>query len=144
MAEKYNVVSIDRVEDDEWEGEPRLKLIDKSGTEWKLGKPIIPKYDWVRSLPTGTAVKLTMATFKKNGQEIEYVKDVEQALGLLADKVAEKLAPVKNLKDISIEAQVAAKAVVDLLCCEEAVTVPADITEMTFEWIRKALGETTK
>jgi len=36
MAEKYNVVSIDRIEDDEWEGEPRLKLVDKSGTERRL------------------------------------------------------------------------------------------------------------
>jgi hypothetical protein len=143
MPDKYNVVSIDRIEDDEWEGEPRLKLVDKSGTEWKLGKPIIPKYDWVKSLPIGTAVKLTMAKFTKNGQEIEYVKDIEQALGLLADKVAEKLAPVKNLKDISIEAQVAVKCVSDMMVSGK-VTVPDDIKEIAFEWIRKALGEANK
>lgn len=143
MANNYNIVSIDRIEDDEWEGEHRLKLVDKSGVEWRLGKPIIPKYEWIRSLPSGTTVKLTMATFKKNGQDIEYVKDVEEALGILAGKVAEKLAPVKNLKDISIEAQVAVKCVSDMMVCGQ-VSLPEDIRDMAFEWIRKALSEATK
>ncbi len=142
MTDNFNVIVIDRIEDDEYEGQSRLKIIDKSGQEWKLGKALIKKYDWVRKLPQGTALKVTMANFDKNGQTIEYVKDVEEAMGVLSERVAEKLAPVKNLKDISIEAQVAVKSVVDLMINKQ--DVPSDIKDMTFEWIRKALVEATK
>lgn len=49
----------------------------------------------------------------------------------------------KSNKDISIEAQVAVKAVVDLMVANKEY-VPEDILQLTEDWIRKALLEALK
>jgi hypothetical protein len=139
---KFNVVVLDFVEDATWDDKKYLRLMDKSGGEWRLGQHLIPKYPWVRSLPSGTAVKLIMDAFVKNGESKEYVKDIEKASEALAKQNATKI--TKNPRLVADEAMVAVKGVVDLLCCEKATPVPEDIKEMTFKWMRNALKSATE
>lgn len=143
MANNFKVVAIDYVEDADWEGKAYLRIVDKSGVEHRLGQHLKEKYEFVKSLPSGTPVKLTMATFTKQGEEKEYVKEIEKATAALADQINTKSVPSKNSKDISTEAQVAVKVVADMLNFGQ-VGVPEDIKELTFEWIRKALKEANK
>ena len=141
MAEpNFNVVVLDFVEDATWENKKYLRLMDKSGGEWRLGQHLVPKYPWVRSLPSGTAVKLIMDVFTKNGENKEYVKDIEKASDALAKQNAAKI--TKNPRLVADEAIVAVKGVVDLL--SNKVEVPEDIKEMTFKWIRNALKSATE
>jgi hypothetical protein len=138
--QKFNVVVLDFVEDATWDDKKYLRLMDKSGGEWRLGQHLIPKYPWVRSLSPGTAVKLIMEIFTKNGQDIEFVKDIEKASDALAKQNATKI--TKNPRLVADEAMVAIKGVTDLL--SNKVEVPEDIKEMTFKWIRNALKSATE
>ena len=140
MAE-YNVVVLDFVEDAEWNGKKYLRLMDKGGREWRLGGHLTAKYPWVKSLQSGTTVKLTMELFTKNGKTKEFVKDIEKASDVLAKQNAAKL-NVKNPRLISEEAIVAVKCATDLL--SNKVEIPDDIKELTFTWIRNSLKSATE
>jgi hypothetical protein len=79
-----------------------------------------------------------MATFNKSGETKEYVKDIDTALNALAEQMADKLAPRRNTKDISIEAQKAVDCATNLIT-SGVVDIPEDIKELTYEWIRKSI-----
>ncbi len=142
MAEvTYNLVVLDYVEDAEWDGKKYLRLMDKGGNEWRLGQHLAQKYAWVRSLPSGTTVKLTMDTFIKDGESKDFVRDIEKASDVLMKQNANKLVQ-RNPKFITEEAQVAVKATVDLLV--NKIEVPQDIQDMAFTWIKNSLKSATE
>jgi hypothetical protein len=134
----FNVTVLDYVEEGEWEGKKYLRLVDKSGVEWRLGKHLEAKYADIKTWALGTPVKLTMATFTKNGESKEYVKDIEKAVGVLTDQLADKLAPRKNIGITSAEEICAVRCVVDMMIAS-TVSIPDDIKDMAFEWIRNKL-----
>lgn len=127
------IVVVDRVEEKTFEGKPSgYKLIDKGGEERTIGKVLNTR---ISELQSGMAVKLTMDTFNGN----PYVKDFARCIDMLPDKIKELSKPIKNIKDISIEAQAAVKCATDLMA--QGVECPDDIKELTFEWIRRSLKE---
>ncbi len=135
--DKFEVVVLDYITEGSYEGKSFLKLVDKSGKEWKLGKHLIPKYPVVQTWESGTPVKLVMGIYHVDGEDKLYVKDFERAAAALGDSIAQRLAPQRNLKDISIERQCAVKCVVELLCASKEVD--QELTDLTMNWLREAL-----
>ena len=135
--DKFEVVVLDYITEDSYEGKSFLKLVDKSGKEWKLGKHLTPKYPVVQTWESGTPVKLVMGIYRVDGEDKPYVKDFERAAAALSDSIAQRLAPTRNLKDISIERQCAVKCVVELVCAGKEVD--SELVELTMNWLREAL-----
>lgn len=130
---------VDRVEDDEWASGGKVKkykvIIAKSGEDFKIGERLESKWGL---LQPGVAVRLIMDTFQKGNEVTTYVKDFDRCYDLSMEKMAELSKPApKNPKDISIEKQTAVKCVSRILAGGQSV--PDDIKELTFEWIRSAL-----
>lgn len=134
MREQF--IIIDTVEDDEWEKKKYKKITSKEGDIFKVG--IRLQHKWMHLLPD-TPLKLTIDTYNNN----EYVKDFDKCYDLAQDMTDKLSKPKKNIKDVSIEAQAAVKSISDMLICGQ-ISVPDDIKNMTFEWIRKALKEATE
>ena len=133
------VIVIDHVEDDQYEGKPFKRVIDKQGDKHRVSQQLEGK--WYMLQPDET-IRLTMGTFDKGGKSFEYVKDVETVKDVFVREAAAKVAQQKSPKDISIEAQVAVKAVTDLMVADKGVS--DDIKKLTEDWIRKALEEGLK
>ena len=134
------VIVIDHVEDDTSpENKPFKRVIDKQGEKHRVSQQLEGK--WYMLNPNET-VRLTMGTFNKGGKSFEYVKDVETVKDVFVREAAAKVAQQKSLKDISIEAQVAVKAVTDLMVADKGVS--DDIKKLAEDWIRKALEEGLK
>ena len=133
------VIVIDHVEDDQYEGKPFKRVIDKQGDKHRVSQKLEDK--WYMLKPDET-IRLTMGTFDKGGKSFEYVKDVETVKDVFVREAAAKVAQQKSLKDISIEAQVAVKAVTDLMVADKGVS--DDIKKLAEDWIRKALQEGLK
>lgn len=135
--DKFEVVVLDYITEDSYEDKKFLKLVDKSGKEWKLGKHLIPKYAIVQTWESGTPVKLVMGIYRVDGEDKPYVKDFERAAAALGDSIVQRLAPTRNLKDISIERQCAVKCVVELMCAGKEID--SELVELTMNWLKEAL-----
>jgi len=134
------VIVIDHIEDDTSpEGKPFKRVIDKQGDKHRVSQQLESKW---YLLTDGETLKLTMDTFSKQGKSFEYVKDVEKVQDIFVREAAAKVAQSKSPKDISIEAQVAVKAVTDLMVAGKVVS--EDIQKLSEDWIRKALTEALK
>jgi hypothetical protein len=125
------ITVVDRTEEAEKDGKKYIKMTDKDGNTYGIGSWLDKK--WTMLQP-GTAVKLIMAT-TSTGRD--YVKDLEKCSDVMEAKKMIQQQP-KNTKDISIEAQVAVKCVSDMLV-SGVVSVPEDIKEMAFAWIRNSI-----
>lgn len=134
MTEEYIV--IDTVTDESYDGKPYKLVTAKSGATYRVSNKLKEKWGLLAS---NIPVRLIMDIWNNN----PYVKDLDRCIDLTETKIAELSKPKRNLKDVSIEAQVAVKAVADMLNFGQA-KVPDDIQELTFEWIRKALTEANK
>jgi hypothetical protein len=125
------ITIVDYTEDAEKDGKKYIKMTDKDGNTYGIGSWLEKKWEILQS---GTAVKLIMAT---TSQGRDYVKDFERCQDIMEAKKMMQQQP-KNTKDISIEAQVAAKCVSDMLV-SGVVSVPEDIKEMALQWMRNSL-----
>jgi hypothetical protein len=125
------ITVVDHTEEAEKDGKKYIKMTDKDGNTYGIGSWLEKKWTMLQS---GTAVRLIMAT-TSTGRD--YVKDLEKCSDIMEAKKMIQQQP-KNTKDISIEAQVAVKCVSDLLI-SGVITVPDDITQMAFEWMRNSL-----
>jgi hypothetical protein len=126
-----NIVIVDQIENDEYNGKPYKRIVTKSGETFKIGQRLEAK--WILLKP-GAAVRLIMDEYKGNA----YVKDFDLCYDLSMDKMAELSQPApKNPKDISIEKQTAVKCVSRILAGGQPV--PDDIKALAFEWLRSAL-----
>jgi len=121
------ITVVDRVEEKEAN---KYKLITKTGDEYTIGKMLNNRLNEFQS---GIALKLTMDSYNN----FPYIKDFVRCIDITPEKLAQISKPIKNTKDISIEAQVAVKAITDLMA--HGIQVSQDLEEMTMEWIRKAL-----
>lgn len=124
------IVVVDKVEKEMWGDKPTYKLIDKGGEKYSIGKSLANR---INELQSGVSVELIMDVYNNNS----YIKDFSRCYDLSTEKLEHLSKPSKNIKDISIEAQVAVKAVTDII--SSGKEVPQDIQDMTWEWIRKAL-----
>jgi hypothetical protein len=124
------ITIVDYTEDAEKDGKKYIKMTDKDGNTYGIGSWLEKKWEILQS---GTAVKLIMAT---TTQGRDYVKDFERCQDIMEAKKMMQQQP-KNTKDISIEAQVAAKCVSDMIVA--GITVPEEIKGMAFEWIHNSL-----
>ena len=125
------IVIIDQVEDDQWDGKPYKKIITMAGETYKMGRHLTAKYD---TLQHGVALRLMMDTHEGK----LYVKDFETCLNLSQERIAQLSKPApKNPKDLSIERQVAVKCVSEMLAA--GIEVPEDIRNLTLEWLRGVL-----
>jgi hypothetical protein len=125
------IIVVDHIEDAEKDGKKYIKLTDKDGNTYGIGSWLEKK--WAMLQP-GVAVKLIMAT---TSQGRDYVKDFERCQDIMEAKKMIQQQP-KNTKDISIEAQVAVKCVSDMMV-SGVVSVPEDLKDMAFEWIRNSI-----
>jgi hypothetical protein len=125
------ITVVDHVEDAEKDGKKYIKLTDKDGNTYGIGSWLEKKWSILQS---GTAVKLIMAT-AATGRD--YVKDIERCQDIMEAKKMIQQQP-KNTKDISIEAQVAVKCITDIMV-SGVVSIPEDLKEMAFEWMRNSL-----
>jgi hypothetical protein len=125
------ITVVDSTENAERDGKKYIKMTDKDGNTYGIGSWLEKKWGLLQS---GSAVKLIMAT-TTGGRD--YVKDFERCQDIMEAKKMMQQQP-KNTKDISIEAQVATKCVSDMMV-SGVVSVPEDIREMAFEWIRNSL-----
>ena len=126
------IIVVDHIEDAEKDGKKYIKLTDKDGNTYGIGSWLEKKWG---ILQPGTAIKLIMATTTAGR---DYVKDFERCQDIMeAKKMIQQQQP-KNTKDISIEAQVAVKCVSDMMI-SGVVTVPDDLRDMAFEWIRNSI-----
>jgi hypothetical protein len=134
------LVVVDRVEDDTFTGDKGAvkkykSIITFAGETYKIGEKLAAKWPL---LEHGVALKLTMESFTKNGEEVTYVKNFDRCFDITPEKVAELSKPApKNPKDLSIERQVAVKCVSELMAA--GIEVPEDIKDLTLDWIRSAL-----
>jgi hypothetical protein len=128
------IAIVDHVEDAEKDGKKYIKLTDKDGNTYGIGSWLEKKWNILQS---GTAVKLFMAT-AANGRD--YVKDMERCQDIMEAKkiMQQQQQRPKSTIDISIEAQVAVKCVSDMMV-SGVITVPEDLKEMAFEWIRNSI-----
>ena len=106
-------------------------MTDKDGNTYGIGSWLEKKWG---ILQPGTAIKLIMATTTAGR---DYVKDFERCQDIMEAKKMMQQQP-KNTKDISIEAQVAVKCVSDMMVSGVA-SVPEDLKDMAFEWIRNSI-----
>ena len=134
------LVVVDRVEDDTFTDDKGTvkkykSVITFAGETYKIGEKLSAKWPL---LDHGVALKLTMESFTKNGEEITYVKNFDRCFDITPEKVAELSKPApKNPKDLSIERQTAVKCVCGMLAA--GAEVPEDIKDSTLEWLRSAL-----
>lgn len=126
------ITVVDSTENAERDGKKYIKLTDKDGNTYGIGSWLEKKWNL---LQPGSAIKLKMTTHKETGRE--YVSDFERCQDIMEAKKMMQQQP-KNTKDISIEAQVAVKCASDMMV-SGVVTVPDDIREMAFEWMRNSL-----
>ena len=126
------IAVVDRVEEKEAN---KYKLITKTGDGYTIGKAL---NDRLNEFQSGVALELTMDSYNN----FPYIKDFSKCIDLTPEKLAQISKPIKNIKDISIEAQVAVKAVTDLMA--HGIPVAQDLEEMTMEWIRRALRGATE
>ncbi|MFA5048939.1 MAG: hypothetical protein WC516_08000 [Patescibacteria group bacterium] len=126
------IAVVDRVEEKEAN---KYKLITKTGDEYTIGKVL---NDRINEFQSGIAVKLTMDSYNN----FPYIKDFAKCIDLTPEKIKELSKPAKNPRDISIEAQVAVKAIIDLMA--HSIPVTQDLEEMTMIWIRNALKDATE
>jgi hypothetical protein len=125
------ITVVDSTENAERDGKKYIKMTDKDGNTYGIGSWLEKKWGLLQS---GSAVKLIMATTTAGR---DYVKDFERCQDIMEAKKMMQQQP-KNTKDISIEAQVATKCASDMMV-SGVVSVPEDIREMAFEWIRNSL-----
>jgi len=152
MAEEQIIV-IDRVEDDEYDGKAYKKVTDKAGKKWniKYGQGGKLKEKW-GLLVEGKAIKLRMGEFNNK----PFVRDIESVEDVFVAQAAETAqTQVKADRNDSIEAQVAFKGMVELMI---AKMLGEDETNATIRWameridlpsvivtqIEEAKGETNK
>jgi len=133
----FEVVVLDYTEEATWDDKKYLKLVDKSGKEWKLGKHLVAKYPIVQAWESGTPIKLTLDIYRVDGEDKQYVKDIERAAVAVNQEIVKNLAPQRNLKDISIERQCAVKCVVELICAGKEVDT--ELHDLTMNWLKEAL-----
>lgn len=134
------VVVVDHIEDDQTkEGKPFKRIIDKQGAAHRVSQQLEDK--WYMLQPDET-LKLTYDTFTKGNKTFDYIKDVETVKDVFVREAAAKVAQSKSPKDVSIEAQVAVKAVTDLLVAGKEL--PNDIGPKYDEWLLRALTEGLK
>jgi hypothetical protein len=126
------ITVVDSTENAERDGKKYIKLTDKDGNTYGIGSWLEKKWNL---LQPGSAIKLKMTTHKETGRE--YVSDFERCQDIMEAKKMMQQQP-KNTKDISIEAQVAVKCVSDMMV-SGVITVPEDLKEMAFEWIRNSI-----
>jgi len=129
------IVVVDKVEKKTFNNKVSYKLVSKLGDEYTIGKVLNNR---VREILPNVAYKLTMDTY--NGSD--YIKDFVKCIDITPDKLKELSKPVKNQKDISIEAQAAVKCVSYMISAGQFV--PEDIKELALNWIRNALMEANK
>ena len=125
------ITVVDHIEDAEKDGKKYVKMTDKDGNTYGIGSWLEKKSG---ILQPGTAIKLIMATTTAGR---DYVKDFERCQDIMEAKKMMQQQP-KNTKDISIEAQVAVKCVSDMMVSGVA-SVPEDLKDMAFEWIRNSI-----
>lgn len=134
------LVVVDYVEDDTFTDDKGTvkkykSIITFAGETYKIGEKLSAKW---ALLDHGVALKLTMETFNKNGEDITYVKNVDKCFDLTQEKYEQLCKPApRNPKELSIERQVAVKCVCEMLA--NGAEVPEDIKDATLEWLRNAL-----
>jgi RNAse (barnase) inhibitor barstar len=142
MAQPEFIV-IDTVEEKSTDSGKLYKVItDKSGATYTISDKLESKWSL---LEPNVAINLTWDKFTARDNTVKnYIKDFKKCAQEMQERMQQKPAsPAKNIKDISIEAQIAVKAVTDMMV-SGCVEIPENIKQMTFKWIENALTEATK
>lgn len=136
----YENIIVDQIIDETNEkGNPFKKVIDMAGQTHKFqyGKEGRVKNKWPL-LKYGAALRLTIGTW--NGFPV--IEDLESLTDLSEIEATRKRQQaMRDIKNESIEAQVAVKAIVDQQC--NGVETPTDLIAAKDNWLRYALRNYT-